>query len=1295
MRILRGSSSTHPVLLCLSVLFSAGLACAQSTLTLASGIAAKGTTVSLNLSLTAGSSTPADLQWTLSYLPSDLSSLSLAAGPALTAAGKTLSCSSATGSLTCLAMGTNDNTISSGVVGVVTATVSSASTDTIDAIALSNAMSAAPDGTYLSTSASSGSISVLPTVSGVQCQPATLSSGAASTCTVTLSSAVATSATVTVSDNNSALGVPGSVTVAAGGSSATFTATAATVSSSQTVTVTATLNGGGATASISISPQITVTALQCTPSTVNSGGNSSCIVTLSQAAPTSGSTVTLSSNNGALPVPASMAVAAGSTTGTFSTTAGTVTANQAVTVTASLNGGSATASVTVAPQITVTSLQCTPSTVASGGSSTCTVTISQAAPSGGSTVSLSDNSTALTEPSSVTVAAGATTGTFSATAGTVTANQAVTVTASLNGASTTASVTVVPQLTVTSLQCTPSTVTSGGNATCTVTISQAAPSGGSTVTLSSSNSALTVPASVSVAAGSTTATISAKAGTVTSNQAVTITAALNGGSATASVTLTLQITVTSLQCTPSTISSGSSSTCTVTLSQAAPSGGTTISLSDSSTALTEPSSIAVAAGSTTGTFTATAGSLTANQTATITASLNGSSLSNSLTLQVATYTLAAAYAFDEGTGSTTADASGNGNTGTIHGATWTTNAKFGKALSFNGSSGYVDLGNGASLQNTGSMSWSAWIYATGNPPDDGQIIARSNGDNGWQFKTSMDCGSRSLVLFINGSGGYVERCGKTTITLNQWYYVAAVYNSSAKTMDVYVNGVLDDGALMFGSVPAAVVLPSVDTMIGKRNGGSFYFKGVIDNVRIYNSALSAAAIQSDMNTAVTSSVASPALSNLGTAVIGIRHQTGIASSTTLPASLASSVASALTCSPKVITAGNQAVCELRVAASPDPSQIQITTSSPQLKAPSVVSARANQGSLTFQVNANPASLQQSVTVNAVSNGATVQDTVQVMPASRPILTVPQKQLAKSGATVSFSVSVFDPTNLPVQLNAAGLPSGASFDPATGHFEWTPAQSGKYDVAFTATGAEGQSSSAQVTIDVSSGDPALQSVDHLCSPNALGSVSGSFLAVPGQFVSDPSGTSMALGGTKVNINGQYVAVLSVSPAEVHFLCPAVDPGTQLQVALETASGVTQPLNTVMQSASPWIFSLKAPDQNQGVVSFAGATELAMARNSRVSAQPAQPGDEILIWGTGFGSMADVSAGTVTVELDGLSAEVESINAVPGHAGVYTIQVRVPQATAPSDAVPLQVQVMGPDGKVLSSNSVSIAVEQISQ
>ena len=81
-----------------------------------------------------------------------------------------------------------------------------------------------------------------------------------------------------------------------------------------------------------------------------------------------------------------------------------------------------------------------------------------------------------------------------------------------------------------------------------------------------------------------------------------------------------------------------------------------------------------------------------------------------------------------------------------------------------------------------------------------------------------------------------------------WYHVAGVYDAAERTLDIYVNGVRDNGVLS-GTIPASQINSSVNVNIGRRSGG-FYFNGVIDEVRIYNRALSGPEIQADMNTPI-------------------------------------------------------------------------------------------------------------------------------------------------------------------------------------------------------------------------------------------------------------------------------------------------------------------------------------------------------------------------------------------------------------------------------------------------------------
>jgi len=212
--------------------------------------------------------------------------------------------------------------------------------------------------------------------------------------------------------------------------------------------------------------------------------------------------------------------------------------------------------------------------------------------------------------------------------------------------------------------------------------------------------------------------------------------------------------------------------------------------------------------------------------------------------------LVASYKFNEGDGRIVHDASGNDITGFIFGATWTTDSPNGSALSFDGSNSYVDLGNPSLLQITGSMTCSAWVKAEANMADDGQIVAKSNDEAGWQLKTSLDTGRRTFGVTISAGSGRVQRYSTTVYSLDVWYYVTGVYDAAARTLDIYVDGVLDNGVLT-GNIPASQTDAPVNAYIGKRTSGDGYcFNGIIDNVRIYNQALNQAEVQADMNTPV-------------------------------------------------------------------------------------------------------------------------------------------------------------------------------------------------------------------------------------------------------------------------------------------------------------------------------------------------------------------------------------------------------------------------------------------------------------
>ena len=213
--------------------------------------------------------------------------------------------------------------------------------------------------------------------------------------------------------------------------------------------------------------------------------------------------------------------------------------------------------------------------------------------------------------------------------------------------------------------------------------------------------------------------------------------------------------------------------------------------------------------------------------------------------------ITAGYAFNESSGTTTADASGHGLTGTLtSGAMFTTAGKNGNALSLDGVNDYVNLANPTALRLTGSITISAWIYATSNPIDDAAIVSkRTAAGVGFQLDTTIDTGPRTIGFKLtNSSGGQMLRYGSTTLQLNTWYYVTGVYNAASQTLDVYLNGQLDNGVLQ-GTITSAQQNSSANVNIGRRAGGSgFEFAGRIDDVRIADHALTADQIRTDMAT---------------------------------------------------------------------------------------------------------------------------------------------------------------------------------------------------------------------------------------------------------------------------------------------------------------------------------------------------------------------------------------------------------------------------------------------------------------
>ncbi|MDP3900523.1 MAG: LamG-like jellyroll fold domain-containing protein, partial [bacterium] len=182
------------------------------------------------------------------------------------------------------------------------------------------------------------------------------------------------------------------------------------------------------------------------------------------------------------------------------------------------------------------------------------------------------------------------------------------------------------------------------------------------------------------------------------------------------------------------------------------------------------------------------------------------------------------------------DTSINNNNGADVSTTLTSAGKYGNARVFNGSTSYVDVGASefGIAGGTNEFSLSAWVKVSSVITNWEAIIAR--GQYLYPFSLHMVNWGQPLFQFgVRTTVPPTNYINSSAINLNQWYHVVATYKDGQQTL--YLNGQLVVSAPTSGNVLSSS--PNERTWIGRLPssvGGSF--SGVIDEVKIYNKALS-------------------------------------------------------------------------------------------------------------------------------------------------------------------------------------------------------------------------------------------------------------------------------------------------------------------------------------------------------------------------------------------------------------------------------------------------------------------------
>ncbi|MDP2585780.1 MAG: LamG-like jellyroll fold domain-containing protein [Candidatus Levybacteria bacterium] len=192
------------------------------------------------------------------------------------------------------------------------------------------------------------------------------------------------------------------------------------------------------------------------------------------------------------------------------------------------------------------------------------------------------------------------------------------------------------------------------------------------------------------------------------------------------------------------------------------------------------------------------------------------------------------------------DSTPNSNNGTVTGAILTTDRKgqVDKAYSFDGVNDKVNAGNSSSLQISGNLTVGYWIKLGSDAATRGYEYTVSKGmgwANGWWFQ--KDVNSMNIGFDMSGPGTYFSS-GRVALTANVWAHIVGVYDGSY--LYLYKDGkYIKKGAAPPTSIPGYNVYNLYFGIAG--NGANYPTKGLIDDVRIYNRALSASEVTNLFN----------------------------------------------------------------------------------------------------------------------------------------------------------------------------------------------------------------------------------------------------------------------------------------------------------------------------------------------------------------------------------------------------------------------------------------------------------------
>jgi len=203
--------------------------------------------------------------------------------------------------------------------------------------------------------------------------------------------------------------------------------------------------------------------------------------------------------------------------------------------------------------------------------------------------------------------------------------------------------------------------------------------------------------------------------------------------------------------------------------------------------------------------------------------------------------------FDADEGNTVKDLTSNHNDGDIKGNPKKVDGIFGSALKFNGTTDSVEIPHNASLNMTNTVTMEMWVNLDAGGPDTNQVGIEKGGWEAGEYSlyAHYNPGNKSAVQFFD----LPVACGDANsgnlgqdIKDGNWHHLAGVWDG--KNIYIYTDGKLDLSWECGGKLNTN----SKSVYIGARNGAERLLQGIVDEVRLYNRALSEAEVKTDMET---------------------------------------------------------------------------------------------------------------------------------------------------------------------------------------------------------------------------------------------------------------------------------------------------------------------------------------------------------------------------------------------------------------------------------------------------------------